>query len=75
MKMYGIGIWVKSQVKLKKLIEDIAMNDFRKNKEPKNISLWYMALGKKNILTELFKKDAGSAKIYNFLKNDFTTKE
>ena len=51
------------------------MNDYKKNREPKNIALWYMALGKKNILTQLFQKDPDGLKIYNFIKNDFTTKE
>ena len=75
MKMYGMGLWIKNQQKLKKMIEDIAMNDYRKNREPKNIALWYMALGKKNILAELFKKDAMQTKIYNFIRNDFNDKE
>jgi RAVE protein 1 C terminal len=75
MKMYGMGIWIQNPQKLKKMIEEIAMNDYRKNKEPKNISLWYMALGKKTILTELYKKDFQQVKIYNFLKNDFNNPE
>lgn len=75
MKMFGMGIWIKNQLKLKKMIEDIAMNDYRKNRDPKNIALWYMALGKKNILTELFKKDPAQARIYNFMRNDFNDKE
>ena len=75
MKMYGMGLWIKNQQKLKKMIEEIAMNDYRKNKEPKNIALWYMALGKKNILAELFKKDVMQVKIYNFIRNDFNDKE
>ena len=57
------------------MIEDIAMADYRKNKEPKNIALWYMVLNKKNILTELYKKDLNGAKVYNFLRNDFSNKE
>lgn len=76
MKMYGIGIWLKNPQKLKKLIEDIAMADYRKNKEPKNIALWYMALNKKNILPSLFKNGSDTdKKIAAFMQNDFSNKE
>ena len=74
-KMYGIGIWLKNPLKLKKMIEELALNEFRRSKEPKNVALWYMALGKKTILTELFKKDGDGVKIYNFMKNDFNNPE
>ena len=74
-KIYGIRIWLRNPLKLKRIIEELALNEFRKNREPKNVALWYLALGKKAILTELFKKDADNVKIYNFIKNDFNSQE
>jgi hypothetical protein len=40
-RMYGIGVWLKSPLKLKKLIEELALNEFRKSREPKKVALWY----------------------------------
>ncbi|CAG9327571.1 unnamed protein product [Blepharisma stoltei] len=75
MRMFGMGIWLKSIWKLKAMVENIAKNEFRANKDPKTVSLWYLILGKKNILLGLYKNDYQNQKIYSFLQNDFSNKE
>lgn len=71
MKQYGMGIWVTSVTRLRNMIENVVKNEYRKNRDPQSVTLWYLALNKKNILLGLFKVNAEVKKIYEFISRDF----
>lgn len=69
-----IGLWVTSDAKLRDLIERIAKTKFAKFRNAFDVSLFYIALGKKQILSALCKvcKDDRSKKLSAFLEHDFS---
>ena len=75
MRKYGMGIWIQSSAKIKSLVETIARNEFRANRDPKAVTLWYLALKKKNILQGLYKQDPNNSRVFQFLSNDFSLRE
>ncbi|KAI5953203.1 RAV1 [Candida jiufengensis] len=67
--------WIKTD-RLIKLIESVARNEFSLNQDPSGIlSLFYLALRKKQILLGLWKivNHEDKTKMISFLNNDFTT--
>ena len=56
MQRYSVVMWYDGREQLRKWTEEIGTNEFKKNKEPMDCMLWYILVGKKNILATLFKK-------------------
>lgn len=73
MRVYGMGLWVQSLSRLKTMVENVARSTFRATKDAKSVLLWYLALNKKAILVGLLKSDTDNQKIYEFIRNDFST--
>jgi hypothetical protein len=42
--MYGIVMWCSNNETLKKYIEDIAKNEYKKERNPMDCLLWYLVL-------------------------------
>lgn len=76
MKKYSVPLWYNNTEDLKKWIQEIATNEFRREKEPFDCLFWYIMIGKKSLLSTLFKSNQHSSKqhvaIFNFLQRDFT---
>ncbi|GMM29754.1 Rav1 protein [Martiniozyma asiatica (nom. inval.)] len=79
-KRFGLSIWVET-AKLPLLMETIAKNEFNKftnkqgGKDPSLVSIYYLALGRKQILIGLWKMAFGHPdreKMIKFLQHDFT---
>lgn len=51
----GIAWWLKNTGSLTTCIEKLARAAFQKNQDPMDAALFYMAMKKKNVLTQLFK--------------------
>ncbi len=56
MKKYSVAIWYDNNEELKSLVEKIAQNNFHnsKDKDPAAAALWYIIIGKKNVLARLY---------------------
>lgn len=66
----GVGYWIKNPNTLRSLIEVIAKAQYQEKKDPQDCALFYIALDKKNTLTNLYRL-AKNQVISDFLKNDF----
>lgn len=79
MRRLGLPLWLKDISKLKQLVEKIAKveyrqagDDFAKQSKAERTALWYILLGKKNILATLYRAETTNKKVYELLINDFT---
>lgn len=76
LKDCSVPFWIGNKEQLKKWIEEIAMNEYRKNKDPFDCLFWYLLIGKKSLLITLFKNHRMDSKeheaIFNFLQRDFS---
>jgi len=54
------------------MIENVAKMEFRKNRNPMDVILYYIALNKRNILLGLLKIDDKYKRILEFLARDFS---
>jgi len=57
-----VSFWVRSHKTLRRITEDIASTEYRANKDPMQVAIFYLALGKKATLLQLAKLDKGGAK-------------
>ena len=75
MQKYSIIYWYDGKEQIKKWIEEIGANEYRKDREPFDCLLWYTLVGKKNLLVTLFKTHQFNSKehaaIFTFLQRDF----
>jgi len=55
MRSYGVAWWLRNVASLRTCIERVAKNIFQKDQNPLDAALFYLAMGKKNVLTQLFK--------------------
>ncbi len=74
----GIGLWLKSEFKLKQLLEIVAKNEYRIFENENNFqtkaeysALWYVLTGKVSILKQLFNVELNGKKFAEFLESDF----
>jgi len=79
MKKLSVPIWIKDTEKLKHLIEIVAKTVYREagndvgiNSRAQVTALWYVMIGKKNMLCNLYKTEPHNKKVLNLLSNDFT---
>eukprot|EP00347_Sterkiella_histriomuscorum_P004436 403360465 len=79
MKKLCIPVWLKDIPKLKLLVEKVAKceyknagDDFNKSSRAEKTALWYVLIGKKNMLCTLYKTEAQQKKVYEFLLQDFS---
>jgi len=55
LRTYGAGWWMNNINVLRRCIEKLAKDAFQANKDPMEASLFYLAMGKKNVLWGLFR--------------------
>lgn len=55
MRSYGVAWWLRNVASLRTCIERVAKNIFQKDQNPLDAALFYLAMRKKNVLTQLFK--------------------
>ncbi|CAK7893890.1 regulator of V-ATPase in vacuolar membrane protein 1 [[Candida] anglica] len=73
----GLAYWVDEPSKLANYVEKCARNEFANTRDPSGlISIFYLALRKKNVLIGLWKSvtHQDQQKMLKFLNNDFTEK-
>uniref|UniRef100_H2XV65 RAVE complex protein Rav1 C-terminal domain-containing protein n=1 Tax=Ciona intestinalis TaxID=7719 RepID=H2XV65_CIOIN len=70
LKSLGVGWWIRSNVLLRRLIEQTARAAFLKNNDPLDSALFYLALQKKAVLCGLF-KSVKDTRMYGFFQNNF----
>ena len=75
----SLSVWMKDMSKLKILVEKIAKSEYRlagdefaKSSRAERAALWYIALGKKNLLVTLYKSEPAHRKVHDLLLNDFS---
>ena len=77
----GMPIWVKDLNYLQKTVENVAKTvyklaastiEFGKGSRAEKTAMWYIAVGKKSILCNLYKQEPASKKVHDMLLNDFT---
>ena len=66
----GVAWWLRSNVTLRKLVENLAKASFQKNQEPLDAALYYLAMKKKSLVWGLF-RSIKDDKMTQFFKNDF----
>jgi hypothetical protein len=72
----GLPFWYDNREELKKIIEEVAASEYRAKKDPFDCLFWYLLVGKKSLVSTLFKNHKLSSKEHdatgNFLLRDFT---
>jgi len=78
MRRLCIPLWLKDLTKLKNLIDKVAKTEYRiagdefgKASRAEKTAVWYIALGKRNILATLYKSEPAHRKVYELLLNNF----
>ena len=71
-KKFCVVLWLDDVSQTKQWVEKIALSEFKITKDPFDCLLWYILLGKKNILSVLLKKNEQNIKTFEFLQRDFT---
>ena len=71
LRALGAGYWMRRPNDLKMYIEKVAKNTFSKTNNPLDAAVWYLALGKKSLLYNLF-RSVGDVRMAGFFANDFT---
>ncbi|CAK5007291.1 unnamed protein product [Meloidogyne enterolobii] len=71
MRSYGVAWWLRNVASLRTCIERVAKNIFQKDQNPLDAALFYLAMRKKNVLTQLF-KTVNDTRMYEFFREDFT---
>ena len=67
----GVVWWVRSNVTLRRLVENLAKAAFQKNQEPLDAALFYLAMKKKSLVWGLY-RSVRDDKMTQFFKNDFS---
>jgi len=68
-------LWYENIQHIRKWLERVALADYKRAQDPFDCLLWYVLLGKKNIVVALFKKAVDQIKTYEFLQRDFTQQQ
>lgn len=81
MRRLGIPLWLKSDFKLKQMIEIVAKNEYRmyeaesgnqlSQTKAEYAALWYVLSNKVSVLRQLFNVELGGKKFAEFLESDF----
>uniref|UniRef100_A0A914I5X4 USP domain-containing protein n=1 Tax=Globodera rostochiensis TaxID=31243 RepID=A0A914I5X4_GLORO len=61
----------KNNATLRNCMERVAKNAFQKEQEPMDAALFYLAMRKKNVLTQLF-KTVNDSRMFTFFREDFS---
>lgn len=67
----GIPLWLTHTETLRQLCQDLATQHYLVKKDPADVALWYLLIGKKSALAALFKVNRDDKK-HEFLSNDFS---
>ncbi|EDR41063.1 WD-40 repeat-containing protein [Dictyostelium discoideum AX4] len=71
LKQIGAGLWIKSPSTLINVVEKLAKTTYIQRRDPRECSLYYLALGKKGALVALHKASKDIKQV-EFLSQDFT---
>jgi hypothetical protein len=75
-KNNGLPFWYDNREELRKIIEEVAANEYRVHKDPFDSLFWYLLVGKRSLISTLFKNHRLNSKEHdaaaNFLLRDFT---
>lgn len=67
----GVGWWIRNNVLLRRLAEQLAKANFQANQDPLDAALFYLAMKKKSLVCGLF-RSIGDKRMTDFFRNDFT---
>lgn len=71
----ALPFWYDNREELKKIIEEVAANEYRAKKDPFDCLFWYLLIGKRSLISTLFKNHKLNSKEHeatgNFLLRDF----
>jgi hypothetical protein len=70
LRSIGIAFWLKDELALRKVLENLARVEFKKSKDPDNVALFYAILGKFEVLRGLY-RTVNRQKESDFLARDF----
>lgn len=71
-RQYCVPLWYEDGNKLKALVEKLAMIEYKKQRDPDDVILYYIAMGKLPVLLTLYRSQAPpNPKMVGFLSNDF----
>ena len=70
MRCTGIGYWINSKELMTAWFEKIAKGEFLRKRDPHDCAIFYLALGKANILAGLCRA-TGNSKLGDFMKRNF----
>jgi hypothetical protein len=70
LKELGVGWWIRNNVLLRKLAEQLAKANFQANSDPLDAALFYLAMKKKSLVWGLF-RSIGDKRMSDFFRNDF----
>lgn len=75
-KRFGIPLWVRETGKLRGMVEKVAVEEYKRSKAADanrvhEVSIWYVLLKKKTVLSTLYKGTQEGRKISEFLGHDF----
>ena len=71
LKSIGAGFWIRDPEAAIRVADEIAKDQFRKNNDPHDCALMYIALKKKVLLSRLFRSN-GNARVATLLAKDFS---
>ena len=86
MQLFNIPMWLKSDIKLKELLEHVGKNEYKKllrdeakNTEDKTpernytekVALYFYLADKMNLIEDYYKREPQNQKIMNFIMRDF----
>ena len=87
MRMFSVPLWIKSDLKLKDLIETMAKNEIKEitrlslqgisaeqstKNIAENVALYFLLIGKKNVCIDLFNKEPWNDNVKKFIMRDFS---
>lgn len=72
LKQYCVPLWYDDGMKLKQIVEKLAIMEYKKNRNPDDVILYYVVLGKLPILLTLYRSQTPpNPKMVKFLSNNF----
>ena len=73
-RQLGVGYWLKG-AELSSVIESVARAQYVVNKNPNDCFLFYLALGKKQLLLGLMKQNSKYDAVFQFMSQDFSEQD
>ncbi|XP_037074654.1 dmX-like protein 2, partial [Pollicipes pollicipes] len=74
LQQLGCGWWIRSNTRLKQLVEQIAKAAYQKSKDPMDAALYYFAMRKRTVIAALYKQLRDDRR-YKFFSKNFNCQE